>query len=90
MERLVINGGKALKGSVEINGAKKIYGPISTLITVSEEYITALETSLGAGLQHIVVDDEITAKACIKALKLFSKIELISFLNSAVISLISS
>lgn len=53
----------------EISGAKKIYGPISTLITVSEEYITALETSLGAGLQHIVVDDEITAKACIKALK---------------------
>ena len=53
----------------ELNGAKKIYGPISTLISVSDEHITALETALGAGLQHIVVDDEVTAKACIKALK---------------------
>ena len=53
----------------EIKGAKKIYGPISTLITVYEEYITAIEMSLGAGLQHIVVDDETTAKACIKSLK---------------------
>ncbi len=53
----------------EIDGAKKVYGPISTLISVSDEYITAIETALGAGLQHIVVDNEATAKACIKALK---------------------
>ena len=30
----------------EINGAKKVYGPISTLISVSDEYITAIETAL--------------------------------------------
>ncbi len=53
----------------EINGANKVYGPISTLISVSDEYITAIETALGAGLQHIVVDNEVTAKACIRALK---------------------
>ncbi len=53
----------------EISGAKKVYGPVSTLLSVSEKYITAIETSLGAGLQHIVVDDENTAKACIMALK---------------------
>ena len=53
----------------EIKGAKKIYGPVSTLISVSDEYITAIETALGAGLQHIVVDDENTAKACIATLK---------------------
>ncbi|MBQ3588958.1 MAG: chromosome segregation protein SMC [Clostridia bacterium] len=53
----------------EIKGAKTVYGPVSTLISVSEEYITAIETALGAGLQHIVVDDENTAKACINSLK---------------------
>ena len=53
----------------EIEGANVVYGPVSTLLSVSEKYITAIETSLGAGLQHIVVDDESTAKACIMALK---------------------
>lgn len=61
----VMNGYK----NNEINGAKKVYGPVSTLISVSEEHITAIETALGAGLQHIVVDDENTAKACIEYLK---------------------
>ncbi len=53
----------------EILDAGKVYGPISTLISVSEKYMTSIETALGAGLQHIVVDNENTAKACIKALK---------------------
>ncbi len=55
--------------SGEIRGANTVYGPVSTLISVSEKYISAIETSLGAGLQHIVVDNENTAKACISALK---------------------
>ncbi len=53
----------------EIRGAKEVFGPVSTLISVSDDYITAIETALGAGLQHIVVDNENTAKACITALK---------------------
>ncbi len=53
----------------EINGAGTVHGPVSTLLSVSEKYITAIETALGAGLQHIVVDNEKTAKACIFALK---------------------
>ena len=53
----------------EISGCGEVYGPVSTLITVSNEYISAIETALGAGLQHIVVDNEKTAKACILALK---------------------
>lgn len=53
----------------EINGAKTVYGPVSTLINVPQQYITAIETALGMGLQHIVVDDENTAKACINHLK---------------------
>ena len=53
----------------EIEACGTVYGPVSTLISVSEEYISAIETALGAGLQHIVVDNELTAKSCIKALK---------------------
>ncbi len=53
----------------EIKGAGKVYGPVSTLIRVDENYITAIETALGVGLQHIVVDNENTAKACISKLK---------------------
>ncbi|MGN1047308.1 MAG: chromosome segregation protein SMC, partial [Eubacteriales bacterium] len=47
----------------------KIYGPLSKLISVDEKYITAVETSLGANLQNIVVEDEETAKSAIFALK---------------------
>lgn len=53
----------------EIKNAGVVYGPVSKLISVKEEYVTAIETALGVGLQHIVVDDENTAKACINALK---------------------
>ncbi len=53
----------------KISGAEKIYGPLSSLISVDKEYITAIETALGASLQNIVVDNENTAKAAIKALK---------------------
>ena len=52
-----------------ISSSGKIHGPLSSLITVEKEYITAIETSLGASLQNIVVDDEGTAKAAILALK---------------------
>ncbi len=46
-----------------------IYGPLSTVISVDQPYITAVETALGANLQHIVVEDEATAKAAMYALK---------------------
>lgn len=52
-----------------IHGAGKIYGPLSTLISVDKEYITAVETALGISLQNIVVENEETAKAAIGALK---------------------
>lgn len=47
----------------------KIYGPLSQLISVEQDYVTAVETALGASLQNIVVEDENTAKAAIYALK---------------------
>ena len=46
-----------------------VYGPLSSLINVDKQYITAIETALGASLQNIVVEDEATAKASMLALK---------------------
>lgn len=51
----------------ELDGT--IYGPVSKLLSVKDKYITAIETALGVGLQHIVVDNEETAKGCIAYLK---------------------
>ncbi len=47
----------------------KIYGPLSSLITVDSRYVTAVETALGAAIQNIVVEDERTAHAAIAYLK---------------------
>jgi len=47
----------------------RIYGPLSTVISVEKKYVTAIETALGANLQHIVVEDEEVAKAAMLALK---------------------
>ena len=52
-----------------ISGAGKIYGPLSSLVTVDKKYITAIETALGPSLQNIVVENEETAKKAIYALK---------------------
>ncbi len=52
-----------------IQGNGKIYGPLSSLISVDAKYITAIETALGASLQNIVVDDEDMAKSAMRALK---------------------
>lgn len=50
-----------------------IHGPLSTLIHVRKEYITAIDTALGQSLQNIVVDNEETAKAAIHFLKTNNK-----------------
>ena len=47
----------------------KIYGPLSGQIKVQERFVTAIETALGPALQHIVVDNEDTAKTILYALK---------------------
>jgi len=52
-----------------LNGHGIIHGPLSSLINVEKDYILAIETALGSSLQNIVVDNEETAKAAIKALK---------------------
>ena len=47
----------------------KIYGPLSKVIGVEDKFVTAIETALGANLQHIVVEDESVAKAAMFALR---------------------
>ncbi len=47
----------------------KIYGPLSKVISVDSRYVTAIETALAQNLQHIVVEDDETAKSALYALK---------------------
>lgn len=51
------------------NVCTKIYAPVSMLISVKKEYACAVETSLGAAMQNIVVEDEEAAKAAMYHLK---------------------
>ena len=69
-------GMEGFAGSVKfvLGQAKKgalggVCGPVSSLIGVDSRYALAIETALGAGMQNIVVEDESTAKAAIRALK---------------------
>jgi len=52
-----------------IENAGEVYGPLSSLINVEKQYITAIDTALGGSLQNIVVDDVPTAKAVMASLK---------------------
>lgn len=68
MEKLL----EGFSGSVKaVMGASLsgIHGPVSKLIVTDNEYITAIETCLGAAMQNIVVDDEKAAKDAIQYLK---------------------
>lgn len=51
----------------------KIYGAIIELITIPDNYLTAIETTLNAQAQHIVVQNEQTARECILYLKKHQK-----------------
>ncbi|MBQ7034820.1 MAG: chromosome segregation protein SMC [Clostridia bacterium] len=46
-----------------------IIGPVSKLIKVDEEYLTAIETALGAAIQNIVTKDSVSAKNAMLWLK---------------------
>ena len=46
-----------------------IIGTVSDIIEVPSEYVTAVETALGGALQHIVCDDDNSAKSAINWLK---------------------
>ncbi len=46
-----------------------VCGPVSQLLKVPREYAVALETALGASMQHVVVETEQDAKSAIRLLK---------------------
>lgn len=46
-----------------------IHGTVADVITVEKKFGTAIETALGNALQNIIVDNEETAKRCIRYLK---------------------
>ncbi|KIR03392.1 Chromosome partition protein smc [Lachnospiraceae bacterium TWA4] len=48
---------------------KGIHGVVADLIKVEKNHETAIETALGASIQHIVTDNEYTARDCIEFLK---------------------
>ena len=50
-------------------GDKRVHGPVSQLISVPEKYETAVDMVLGATQQHVVTDDEETAKEMIEYLR---------------------
>ncbi len=59
-----------VKKVMEMTGTfKGIIGPVADIIDVDKKYETAVETALGASIQHIVVEDEQTAKKIIGRLK---------------------
>ena len=58
---------KGVKNVLSAN-IKGVHGLVSKLITVKDEYITAIEIALGNMIQNIVVDDEECAKKCIRSL----------------------
>ena len=63
---------KAVKAILKGKKNGKLSGildSVGTCINVKEEYITAIETAMGAALNHIITDDENSAKAAISYLK---------------------
>lgn len=60
---------KAVAKQAERGALRGIHGPVSRLITVPNEYATAIEIALGASAQNIVVSSEEDAKRAINFLK---------------------
>lgn len=62
---------KSVKAVLQAQELKRlaIYGTLSGLIDVKNEYITAIETALGGAMQNIVVESEEDAKTAIAYLK---------------------
>ncbi len=59
----------AVKAVMKDNVLKGICGPVSRIIKVDKEYSVAIETALGAAMQHIVVETEADGKRAIAHLK---------------------
>lgn len=60
---------KAIMRSVRKGGISGIHGSVAQLIQVNSRYGVAIETALGASVQHLIVEDENAAKAGIRFLR---------------------
>ncbi|HNX14099.1 MAG TPA: chromosome segregation protein SMC [Oscillospiraceae bacterium] len=69
MEQQMEGYGGAVKAVLESRSLKGICGVVGRLITVPEQYATAIEIALGGALQHMITDDEQQAKYAINFLK---------------------
>lgn len=59
----------AVKSVVKEVSLKGVCGPVSRIISVDSEYSVAIETALGAAMQHVVVETESDGKRAIAFLK---------------------
>lgn len=59
---------QVLKGSKQ-GRIKGVHGSVAQLVTVENQYSTAIEIALGGALQNIVVENEEAAKYCIRFLQ---------------------
>ena len=60
---------KAVMSAAKTGKLSGIHGTVADVISVKPKYGTAIETALGNALQNIIVDNEETAKRCIRYLK---------------------
>ncbi|MCP8616551.1 chromosome segregation protein SMC [Salirhabdus salicampi] len=63
------HGVKAVLKASKRNQLKGIHGAVAELIDIPNQYLTTIETALGAQAQHIVVADESRARQAIQWLK---------------------
>ena len=54
---------KAIMKAVRNRQLNDIYGSVAQLIQVDNQYGIAVETALGASVQHLIAEDENAAKA---------------------------
>ncbi len=69
MDKLLEGYPGSVKAVVNEPSLRGICGPVSRLITAAEQYVTAVETALGAAVSNIVTEDEQAAKDAIRFLK---------------------
>ncbi len=72
MERLLEGYSGSVKAVLQAPESElgvKTHGVVSSVISVDEKYVVAIETALAAAAQFIIVDDEEDAKKCIRYLK---------------------
>lgn len=60
---------KTVMSQAERGALKGVHGPVSSLITADEKFVTAIDAALGASASSIVVDTAADGKACILSLK---------------------